>query len=73
MKLEAAAVREHPQLLAELWRQQQSGQYVDLTLVFSCGTICEVHRCVMAAMSRYLKDRIDSMEVSEKPLSITGV
>ena len=65
--------RVYDTLTENLWKQQQQGKYVDLTLVFSCGTICAVHKCVMAAMSRYLMSRIESMEAPDKPLVINGV
>ena len=40
------------QLSATLMLQQQTGNYVDLVLRFSCGLACVVHKCVMAATSR---------------------
>ena len=60
-------------LAKKLWNQRQDGLHVDLTLVFSCGTICAVHKCVMVAMSGYLKKRIESMDTPDKPLIINGL
>ena len=40
-------------LAEQLKMQQQRKEYVDLELIFSCGTSCVVHKCVMAAMSGY--------------------
>ena len=60
-------------LTENLWKQQQEKLYVDLTLVFRCGTACAVHKCVMAAMSGYLKSLIESMEAPDKPLVINGL
>ena len=56
----------------KLWKQQQALIYVDLVLVFSCGSVCGVHKCVMAATSKYLRMRIYSMESPEEQLLING-